>query len=135
MSAAMVNAVHLASGKSAAMAVLAKTENRPRFSNKLEVADELLSSVGRRVHRCSLRKSKIGKAKIDEQGHEPAFRWLIDQKEGVFLVQLQNSHGGLHAIAVDCKRRLVLDSAEDKALSLDKKVVWLCGGQGDVWIS
>ena len=51
------------------------------------------------------------------------------------LIALPASEGGqVHAVAVDAKRRLVIDGGEEQALRLCPEVLYLCGGRKEVEI-
>ena len=55
--------------------------------------------------------------------------WLLQQEDGIFLVQPLIKHAGNdHIIGVDCGRKVIYDPLEQNMLRLQEEVLGLCAG-------
>lgn len=86
--------------------------------------DRLLQVLGREF--CSLKDlcnpvQKVFKFSMTPQ-HNKDLAWLLAQTDGRFVVL-----SGVHAVGVDCARRLVFDAADEFALRLCPAALYRCG--------
>ena len=64
-------------------------------------------------------------------GIRAKLEWLLEQKNGIFIVQPVIASGGnSHVIGVDCSQKLIYDPLEEHALRLCRDVMGLCAGGG-----
>lgn len=64
-------------------------------------------------------------------GVKEKLQWVLQQEEGIFLIQPIIKHGGnSHVIAIDCGKKKIYDPMERNALRLQEEVMGLCAGGG-----
>ena len=62
-------------------------------------------------------------------GSEERLKWVLDKKEGIFVVQpLIKNGGNSHIIGIDCAKKVIYDPLEPYMLKLQEEVMGLCAG-------
>ncbi len=57
-----------------------------------------------------------------------AFRWLVEESRGVWIVRLITPGVADHRVVVETSVALIFDSSSRNAISLNEEALWLCGG-------